>query len=64
MKNLSPRAKKILVALAQNEARLYGNNQILPEHIMLSILKIKEGIAYSVIKRINLNTITLQNILE
>ena len=64
MKNLSPRAKKILVALAQDEARLYGNNQILPEHIMLSILKIKEGIAYSVIKRINLNTITLQNLLE
>ncbi len=64
MKNLSPRAKRILMALAQDEARLYGNTQILPEHILLSILKLKEGIAYSVIKRINLNTITLQSLLE
>ncbi|MCR4743268.1 MAG: ATP-dependent Clp protease ATP-binding subunit [Treponema sp.] len=52
------------MALAQDEARLYGNTQILPEHILLSILKLKEGIAYSVIKRINLNTITLQSLLE
>jgi len=64
LKNLSPRAKKILLALAQDEARLLGSTQLLPEHIILAILRTKEGIAYKVIERMKLNMDTLQELLQ
>lgn len=64
MKDLSPRAKRILFALAQDEARLIGSQQLLPEHVILSLLKTKEGIAYSVIDRLGLNVQDLQAKIE
>ena len=45
MKNLSPRAKKILTVLAQDEARKLGSKQLLPEHVILAMLKTDEGLA-------------------
>lgn len=64
MKSLSPRAKNILLALAQDEARKIGSSQILPEHIILSILKSKEGIAYQVFEILGMDIEILQKNLE
>lgn len=64
MKSLSPRAKNILLALAQDEARKIGSTQILPEHIMLSILKLKDGIAYEVFESLALDVEILQKNIE
>jgi len=61
MKNLSPRAKKILLVLAQDEARQLGSPQLLPEHILLSLLKTKEGIGYRAIEKLGLSVSDFQN---
>ena len=45
MKTFSPRAKKILGALAQDEARKYGSKQIFPEHVILAIMNQKDSVA-------------------
>ena len=50
MKNLTPRAKKVLFILAQDEARKIGSTQLLPEHVLLAILKSKEGVACDAIE--------------
>ncbi|MBQ7970415.1 MAG: hypothetical protein IJ293_05475, partial [Treponema sp.] len=42
MKTFSPRAKKVLGAFAQDEARKFGSKQIFPEHVILAILKQKD----------------------
>ena len=64
MKNLSPRAKKILMVLAQDEARKIGSTQLLPEHVLLAILKSKEGIGYSAIQELGLDADKLQQSVE
>ena len=64
MKNLSPRAKKILIVLAQDEARKIGSTQLLPEHVLLAILKSKEGLGYSAISELGLDADKLQQAVE
>ena len=64
MKNLSPRAKKILMVLAQDEARKIGSNQLLPEHVLLAILKSKEGLGYTAISELGLDADKLQQAVE
>ena len=64
MKNLSPRAKKILMVLAQDEARKIGSPQLLPEHVLLAILKSKEGLGYSALTELGLNADKLQQAVE
>ncbi len=64
MKNLSPRAKKILMVLAQDEARKIGSSQLLPEHVLLAILKSKEGLGYSAITELGLDADKLQQSIE
>ncbi len=64
MKNLSPRAKKILMVLAQDEARKLGSTQLLPEHVLLAILKSKEGLGYSAISELGLDADKLQQAVE
>ena len=64
MKNLSPRAKKILMVLAQDEARKIGSPQLLPEHVLLAILKSKEGLGYSALTELGLDADKLQQAVE
>ncbi len=64
MKNLSPRAKKILMVLAQDEARKIGSTQLLPEHVVLAILKSKEGLGYSAISELGLDPTKLESQIE
>jgi ATP-dependent Clp protease ATP-binding subunit ClpC len=55
MKSFSPVANKVLMFYAKDEARQFGCNQILPEHIILSILNKKLGIAYQVFENLKLD---------
>ena len=64
MKNLSPRAKKILMVLAQDEARKLGSSQLLPEHVLLAILKSKEGLGYSAFSELGLDATKLESAIE
>ncbi|MDR0586084.1 MAG: Clp protease N-terminal domain-containing protein, partial [Treponema sp.] len=44
-RGLTNRAQRILTIEAQNEARHFNSDQLLPEHIILSILKEGSGMA-------------------
>ncbi len=63
MKNFSPRAKNILLAYAQDEARKLGSAQLLPEHIILAILKRQEGVGYAVFAKLGQNANVLKDCL-
>ncbi len=64
MRKLSPRAKRILLVQAQDEARLIGSPQLLPEHVLLSLLKTKDGIGYQVFGKLGLDSEKLKQNLE
>lgn len=64
MKNLSVRARKIVLVLAQDEARQFGSKEILPEHVLLAMLRLKEGVGFSTLTRLNLNLMRLEESLE
>lgn len=64
MKNLSPRAKRILMLLAQDEARKIGSPQLLPEHVILAMLKNGEGLGCKAITELGLDSGKLQSSLE
>ena len=64
MKNLSPRAKRILLVLAQDEARKIGSTQLLPEHVLLALLKMGEGIGFTAIEKLGLSSVKLQQVLD
>ena len=64
MKNFSPRAKEIVSVLAQDEARKLGSKQLLPEHVILAMLKNKEGLAYQVFEKLVLEPNELLEFIE
>ncbi len=64
MKNLSPRAKRIVLALAQDEVRRNSSRQMLPEHIMLALVKSGDGIGFTVFSRFQLDVRNFQLELE
>ncbi|MBP5519999.1 MAG: ATP-dependent Clp protease ATP-binding subunit [Treponema sp.] len=64
MKNLSPRAKRIIMVLAQDEARKLGSSQLLPEHVLLAMLKSKDGLGYSAISELGLDAAKLEAQIE
>ncbi len=64
MRNFSPRAKEIVSVLAQDEARKLGSKQLLPEHVILAMIKNKEGLAYQVFDKLLLEPDNLLNFIE
>ncbi len=64
MKGLSPRAQRLMIALAQDEARKLGSEQLLPEHILLALLKSGDGLGYLSLQMMHINVLTLQLALE
>ncbi|MGN0730205.1 ATP-dependent Clp protease ATP-binding subunit [Treponema sp.] len=62
--NFSPRAQRILIALAQDEAYFLGSRQIDPEHIILALLKSAEGLGYVALQQLRVNVLTLQLAIE
>ncbi len=57
--NFTPRAKRVLY-LAQQEAKRLNHDYIGPEHILLGLLAINEGVAIEVMKSMNLNLTNLR----
>ena len=64
MKNLSPRAKHILFILAQDEARKLGSTQLLPEHVLLAILKTPDCLAYGALAKLGIDVFSLCSAIE
>ena len=64
MKNFSPRAKEIVSVLAQDEARQLGSKQLLPEHVILAMIKNREGLAYQVFEKLLLEPEALLDFIE
>ena len=64
MKNLSPRAQRLIIALAQDEAYKFGSEQLLPEHVILAMLRSGDGLGYLTLKALRINVLTLQLTIE
>ena len=55
MKGLSREAQRILSILSQEEARRLKSDKLLPEHVVLSLLKDQDGSGYHLLKRLGVN---------
>ena len=64
IKALSANLQKILTTGAQSEARRSGSEQLLPEHVILALIKHGEGVAYSALQFLHINFMSLQFALE
>lgn len=64
MKKLSTRASRLVYALSQDEARKTFCSEVLPEHILLAMIKNGEGLGFETLKRLRLNVLTFQIALE
>ena len=64
MKNLSPRAQRLLIALAPDEAYKFGSDHLLPEHVMLALLRSADGLGYVTLKALRINVLTMQLAIE
>lgn len=63
-KGLTQRAQRILTISAQEEAKRFHSDQLLPEHIIIAILKEKDGIGYVALQRLGVNTIEMLKEME
>jgi len=54
MNNFTPRSKQVL-ALAQQEARRLNHDYVGPEHLLLGLLMLGQGVAVSVLKSMGLS---------
>ena len=59
-KGLTQRAQRILTIFAQEEAKRFHSDQLLPEHIILAIIKEGEGIGYKAVKNLGIDPVELQ----
>lgn len=59
-KGLTQRAQKVLTILAQEEAKRFHSDQLVPEHIILALLKDGEGVAVKALERMQIDTGELQ----
>ena len=59
-KGLTKRAQKILALMAQEEAKRFHADQLLPEHIILAVLKEGEGQALKVLHKTGIDSARLQ----
>ena len=64
MKGLSPRAQRLIVALSQDEARKIGSSYILPEHVILAMLKKADSVGYTLLVMMNVNVLNFQLAIE
>ncbi|MDR2733967.1 MAG: ATP-dependent Clp protease ATP-binding subunit [Spirochaetota bacterium] len=61
---LTPKAQKIINLLAQEEAKRLNHDTLLPEHILLGLLKQGDGLAIDVLKNIGINIDEVRRELE
>ncbi|HRY55485.1 MAG TPA: ATP-dependent Clp protease ATP-binding subunit [Spirochaetia bacterium] len=63
-KGLTQRAQRVLTVLAQEEAKRTRAEQVLPEHVLLGILREGEGSGFKALRSLKLDTIELRDELE
>ncbi len=63
-KGLTQRAQRVLQILAQDEAKRFHSDQLLPEHIMLALLKEGGGLGYKALERVSIDPAKMQIELE
>ena len=63
-KGLTQRAQRILTILAQDEAKRFHSEQLLPEHILLAILREGSGLGYKVLQKAMIDLQKLQAEIE
>jgi ATP-dependent Clp protease ATP-binding subunit ClpC len=63
-KGLTQRAQKILTVLAQEEAKRFHSDQLLPEHIVIALLKDGEGVAVKALQKARIDLGEMQLELE
>ncbi|MCI5523610.1 MAG: ATP-dependent Clp protease ATP-binding subunit [Spirochaetia bacterium] len=61
---LSPRAQRLVVALAPDEAYKTGSTQLEVEHVILAMLKSGDGLGYMTLRTLRINVLTLQLTIE
>ncbi|MGI5172241.1 ATP-dependent Clp protease ATP-binding subunit [Treponema sp. OMZ 840] len=64
IKGLSPRAHKLLNVYAQEEGKRSGADEILPEHVLLALIKSSSGLGFAVLQFLKINLLTFQLALE
>ena len=63
-KGLTQRAQRILTVLSQEEARRTHADQLLPEHIVVAILKDGEGVACKALGSLNVDLLDFRAEIE
>jgi ATP-dependent Clp protease ATP-binding subunit ClpC len=63
-KGLSQRAQKLLTILSQEEAKRSNADQLLPEHVMLALIRSADGVGFAVLQALKANVLSLQLQLE
>ena len=63
-RGLTTRAHKVLTILAQEEAKLFHSEQLLPEHVILALLKDGDGVAVKALQRVKINVVEMQEEIE
>jgi len=63
-KGLSPRVYKLLTVFAQEEGKRSGADQLLPEHVLLALIKSASGVAFAALQYLKVNMLGLQLVLE
>ena len=63
IKGLTKHAHKLLTVLAQDEGRRNFSSTLLPEHVILALIKSGEGVGYDVLKNLQVNILKLQLVL-
>lgn len=63
-KGLSKKAQKLLSVYSQEEAKRSNSESLLPEHVILALIKSGDGTAYKVLQNLKINIISLQIQLE
>ena len=64
MKGLSPKAQRLLTEYAQTEGRNSGLTELLPEHVILAMLKSADSMGFNALKVLNINVLSFQLLLE
>ena len=63
-KGLTKRAQKILTILAQEEAKHFHSTELVPEHVLLAILRSEEGSGYKLLQSLPMDILELKLELE
>ncbi|MCR5614427.1 ATP-dependent Clp protease ATP-binding subunit [Treponema sp.] len=64
MISLSPRAQRLIVGQAQDEGRKSGSAYLLPEHVLLAMLKSADSVGYALLLVMDVNVLNFQLALE